>query len=136
MTFRIKGVTGSQYLRLRGTNLPAAVPFETDAQGNPLSDLWTNTGSINFKNSGAVEFPTNAMLRIPCTTAGSNVPENSTLYTGVGVPKIDGCPKHLPVVNGQVMVGFDVAAWADLWFYSNPIFIEVDGATRVAGLKQ
>jgi len=28
------------------------------------------------------------MLRIPCTTPGGNVPDNGTLYTGVGVPKI------------------------------------------------
>jgi hypothetical protein len=135
MSFRIRGVQASQYVRLRGTNMPPAVPFETDAAGNPLSDLWTNAGAIQFKNSSAVEFPENAMLRIPCTTAGSNVPDNGTLYTGVGVPKIDGCPNHLPVVNGQRMVAFDVAAWADLWFYSNPIFIEVEGAGVVAGVK-
>ena len=29
----------------------------------------------------------------------------------------------------------DVAAWADLWFYSNPIYIEVKGGTRVAGVN-
>ena len=28
-----------------------------------------------------------------------------------------------------------VAAWADLWFYSNPIYIEVKGSTVVAGVK-
>jgi len=33
------------------------------------------------------------------------------------------------------MVAFDVAAWADLWFYSNPIYIEVKGGTRVAGVN-
>lgn len=135
MSFRIRGVKASQYVRLRGTNMPAAVPFETDVAGNPLSDLWTNAGEIQFKNSSAVEFPANSMLRIPCTTVGSNVPENGTLYTGVGQPRIDGCPNHLPVVNGQRMVAFDVAAWADLWFYSNPIFVEVEGATPVAGVK-
>ena len=42
MTFRIPAVTASQYVRLRGTNLPAAVPFETDASGNPLADVYTN----------------------------------------------------------------------------------------------
>lgn len=135
MSFRIRGVQASQYVRLRGSNLPAAVPFETDVAGNPLSDLWTNAGSIQAKNSSAVEFAENTMLRIPCTTPGSNVPENGVLYTGVGVPKIDGCPNHLPVVNGQRMVAFDVAAWADLWFYSNPIFIEVEGSSVVAGVK-
>ena len=48
----------------------------------------------------------------------------------------DGCPAHLPRrSNGQKYVGFDVAAWADLWFYSNPIYIEVKGSTLVAGVK-
>ena len=30
-------------------------------------------------------------------------------------------------------VAYDVAAWSDLWFYSNPIFIEVKGSFAVAG---
>jgi hypothetical protein len=47
---------------------------------------------------------------------------------------IDGCPNHLSVVNGQKMVSYDVAAWSDLWFYSNPIYVEVSGAARVAGV--
>lgn len=133
MTFRLSAVQASQYLRLRGTNMPPAVPFETDASGNPLSDLWTNTGSIQAKNSSAVEFPTNHFLRIECkTTGGSNVPANDTLVTTGG---IDACPNHLPVVDGKRMVGYDVAAWSDLWFYSNPIFIEVAGSTAVAGVR-
>jgi len=32
-------------------------------------------------------------------------------------------------------VAYDIAAWSDLWFYSNPVFIEVQGSARVAGLK-
>lgn len=135
MSFRLKDVAASQYLRLRGSNLPPSVPYETDASGNPLSDLWTNTGEIQFKNQAGIEFATNSMLRIPCKAVGSNVPDNAAAYTGVNQPRIDGCPNHLPVVNGQRMVGFDVAAWADLWFYSNPIFIEVKGSTMVAGVK-
>jgi hypothetical protein len=64
------------------------------------------------------------------------VPANDTIYTGVNQPKIDGCPNHLGVdANGQKMVSYDVAAWADLWFYSNPIFIEVKGSTLVAGVN-
>jgi hypothetical protein len=136
MTFRLKDVTGSQYVRLRGSNLPVSVPYETDASGNPLSDLWTNTGEIQFKTQSGIEFPTNSMLRIPCKAVGANVPDNAVVYTGVKQPKIDGCPNHLGVdANGQKMVSFDVAAWADLWFYSNPIFIEVQGSTMVAGVR-
>jgi hypothetical protein len=117
MTFRIPAVAASQYVRLRGTNMPAAVPFETDATGNPLPDVFTNATD-----------PT--MLRIPCTAAHS------------ASSQFDGCPDHMGTaagtgnpIAGQRAVSFDVAAWADLWFYSNPIYIEVVGSTVVAGVK-
>ncbi|RCW76156.1 hypothetical protein [Pseudorhodoferax soli] len=119
MTFRIPAVAASQYLRLRGSNLPPSVPYETDASGNPLADVYTNAGDTT-------------KLTIPCQVAGVNVPANGGNYTGT---TIDGCPNHLPVVNGQKYVAYDVAAWADLSFYSNPIFIEVAGSTTVAGVK-
>ena len=63
--------------------------------------------------SQAPEFPANHFLRIPCTTAGTT--------------EFDGCPSHLGTRDGQKYSSFDVAAWSDLWFYSNPIFIEVIG---------
>jgi hypothetical protein len=112
MAYRIPAVTASQYVRLRGTNMPPAVPSETDASGNPLADVFTNANDLT-------------KLTIPCTTVG-------TVLEG---DKIDGCPAHLPVVNGVKMVAYDVAAWSDLWFYANPVFIEVTGSTRVAGVK-
>jgi hypothetical protein len=119
MRMRIPALTVSGYVRLRGTNLPPSVPFETDANGNPLSDLHTNANDPS-------------KLRIPCTAAGTNVPANGVEYTGSA---IDGCPAHLPVVNGQKYSAYDVAAWSDLWFYSNPIYVEVKGATKVAGVR-
>jgi hypothetical protein len=121
MTYTLTGVTKSQYLRLRGSNLPASVPFETDASGNPLSDIFTNAIS-----------PAN--LKIPCPTVGTNVPPlgQRAPYTG---NTIDGCPSHLPVVAGVKYSAYDVAAWADLWFYSNPIYLQVAGAPVVAGVK-
>lgn len=125
MVFRIPAVQASQYVRLRGSNLPASVPSETDANGNPLADVYTNAGSNNRAY---------APLSIPCTATGSNVPANGDTYTA-GMAPIDGCPNHLPVVNGQKMVAYDVAAWADLWFYSNPIYVQVAGSTVVAGVK-
>ncbi len=116
MTFRIPAVAASQYVRLRGTNMPPAVPFETDASGNPLSDVYTNANDTT-------------RLRIPCTTVHS------------AGSQFDGCPDHLAAatgatnpIAGQTAVSFDVAAWADLWFYSNPIYIEVAGSTVVAGV--
>ena len=116
MTFRIPAVAASQYVRLRGTNMPPAVPFETDPDGNPLADVFTN----------AID-PT--MLRIPCTAAHS------------ASSQFDGCPDHLATatgaspIAGQRAVSFDVAAWSDLWFYSNPIYLEVGGSVVVAGVK-
>jgi hypothetical protein len=117
MTFRIPAVSASQYVRLRGTNMPPAVPFETDPSGNPLADVYTNAGDAT-------------RLRIPCSIAHS------------AGNQFDGCPDHMatatgtsnPIV-GQKAVSFDVAAWADLWFYSNPIYVEVTGSTIVAGVK-
>jgi hypothetical protein len=108
MSLRIPAVQSSQYVRLRGTNLPAAVPFETDANGNPLTDLFTNENDTS-------------KLKIPCNAVGST--------------DFNGCPSHLATVNGQKFVSFDVAAWADLWFYSNPVYVQVKGSTAVAGVK-
>jgi hypothetical protein len=113
--------TASQYFRLRGTNIPANTPWETDASGNPLPDYYTN-------NTASTQ------LKIPCTTVGTNVPPlgGRSAYTRAD---INGCPSHLPVVAGQKMVAFDVAAWSDLWFYSNPIYIQVSGSVTVAGVN-
>lgn len=124
MTFRIAAVTASQYVRLRGTNLPPSVPFETDANGNPLPDIHTNATTTTATNLGT--------LKMPCTTVGTNVPANGVNFTGTN---IDGCPNHLPSINGVKYVAYDVAAWADLWFYANPIYIEVGGSTAVAGVR-
>jgi hypothetical protein len=38
MIFTITNVQNNMYVRARGTNLPPGTPFETDLQGNPLSD--------------------------------------------------------------------------------------------------
>jgi hypothetical protein len=122
MVFRIGAVKSSQYLRLRGTNLPAAVPFETDADGNPLADLYTNATAVNPTVPGGTDgIAANANLRIPCAS--------------VGTTEYDGCPSHLPSVNGQKYLAYDVAAWSDLWFYSNPIYIEVKGSQPVKGVS-
>jgi hypothetical protein len=96
MTYRLTAAQNSQYLRLRGTNLPVATPFETDASGNPLLD---------FDSAG----------KIPCADAA--------------------CPAHMNLTNGVKSSSFDVAAWSDLWFYSNPVFIEVQNSTKIAGIQ-
>jgi hypothetical protein len=116
MTFRIPAVAASQYVRLRGTNMPPAVPFETDPSGNPLPDIFTNATDAT-------------MLRIPCAATHS------------ASSQFDGCPDHMATatapspIAGQHAVSFDVAAWSDLWFYSNPVYIEVVGSVVVAGVQ-
>jgi hypothetical protein len=38
------------------------------------------------------------------------------------------CPAHMKTLpNGSKLSSYDVAAWSDLWFYANPIFIRVAG---------
>jgi hypothetical protein len=116
VTFKISAVAASQYVRLRGTNMPPSVPSETDASGNPLADVVTNANDTT-------------RLTIPCTTPHS------------ASSQFDGCPDHLATatgaspIAGQKAVSFDVAAWSDLWFYANPVYIEVTGSTPVAGVN-
>lgn len=141
MTYTIQA-SQTQYVRLRGTNMPASVPYETDADGNPLTDLFTNASDTT-------------LLRIPCLTVGTNVPPvgSRTQYTqaSVDAKPIDGCPSHLPLatsgagfaggpvstnpIAGKKAVAYDVAAWADLWFYSNPVYIQVAGSVAVQGVS-
>ncbi len=107
MSYRIAAVKLSQYVRLRGTNLPAATPFETDANGNPLNDY-----DLIPQDDGAT-----------ATIAGKVKCEDAA------------CPAHMRTINGVKYSSFDVAGWADLWFYSNPIYIEVTNSVKVAGVK-
>ena len=69
----------SMYFRLRGTNLAADTPNQTDISGNPLIDTLT--------------------------------------YVTV--------PNPNPTKTGDVTINTPDQAWADLWLYSNPIFIYV-----------
>lgn len=82
----------SMFLRLRGTNLPANVPFETDEAGNPLAD---------FLASDNIYAPMDVNV-----LAEELFPDVSIATSS----KLDEVAE----------------AYADLWFYSNPIFIEVE----------
>lgn len=109
ITLRAPKVQASQYIRLRGSNIPAAVPNETDAQGNPLVDTLANNITV-FPDAAACADPTAAAANVNCLT-------------------------HLPVQGGGRRLDVDVEAFTDLWFYSNPIYVEVRGGTVVAGVK-
>jgi hypothetical protein len=109
MSYRIPAVKVSQYVRLRGTNLPASTPFETDANGNPLNDYdlspFVDAAKAEAQKPG----------KVICSDAA--------------------CPAHMRTVNGVKYSSLDVAAWADLWFYSNPVYIEVTNSVKVVGAK-
>ena len=105
MSYRVSAVKASQYFRLRGTNLPANVPYETDANGNPAKDF-DSAGNIACSDAAC---PTHMALAVAGNKAGLAV--------------------------GAKTSSNDVAAWADLWFYSNPVFIEVVNSVKVAGVK-
>ena len=109
MSYRIPAVKVSQYVRLRGTNLPASTPFETDASGNPLNDY----------------------VLLPYFDPSKTLAEQP----GKVVCADAACPAHMRTIDGVKYSSYDVAAWADLWFYSNPVFIEVSGSVKVAGAK-
>ncbi|MEO0412265.1 MAG: hypothetical protein AAF221_10560 [Pseudomonadota bacterium] len=104
-TVPVAEMSGDHYVRLRGTNIPQGTPFETDADGNPLSD----------NESGF----------IPCLEEGPGDEDGFDEFA---------CPDHLFVTDEDDLDGRDpnirwisndVEAWAELWFYANPIWVNV-----------
>jgi len=108
MSYRMNDVRASQYLRLRGTNIPAGVPNETDASGNPLVDSLGHNITV--------------------------VPTDPACADPALAPNVLNCVAHLPVQGAGRQLNHDVEAFTDLWFYSNPIYIEVMGGVPVAGV--
>lgn len=105
--------TNDMYFRVRGTNMPKGTPNETDMVGNPLLDYAANS--------------------IPCPFEG--VPDDDAETGDEDAFDPGACPAHLPVNEdtGVKISDYDVEAWADLWVYGNPIFVEVrDDARRAA----
>jgi hypothetical protein len=94
------------YFRLRGTNLPAGVPYETDEDGNPLADELA---------SGAI-YDQLASEDLQAALIGEL--QDYVLDSKLG---------------GETYSKLDevAEAYGDIWFYSNPIFIEViDGKKK------
>jgi hypothetical protein len=103
MSYVVPKVKGSQYFRLRGTNLPPATPFETDASGNPILDYELSPADATQPGKVKCDDP--------------------------------ACPAHMRTIAGVKYSTFDVAAWSDLWFYANPVFVEVLNGVKVAGAR-
>ena len=71
---------------------------------------------------------TNLPVATPNETDAQGNPLADPHRTNAIIPCLDAaCPAHLPAVNGVKMSTNDVAAWADLWFYGNPIFLRLQG---------
>ena len=116
-----------------GTN-PTAQIIGSFNQNN-----WTVSGQKRTMIVNIQNVQNNMYVR----TRGSNLPPSTPNETdGQGNPLNDwdpensaqgpfvlctdaACPSHLAERNGQKLSSYDVAAWADLWFYTNPIFIRV-----------
>ncbi|MDF1551587.1 MAG: hypothetical protein P1P84_00930 [Deferrisomatales bacterium] len=79
------------FFRVRGTNLPAGVPYETDDMGNPLADSEANDNL--YASMDPAELQAHLFDDVVFTT-------NS---------KLDEVAE----------------AYADLWFYSNPVYLKV-----------
>jgi hypothetical protein len=74
---------------------------------------------------------------------GTNIPNGTPNVSDVsGNPLLDvnnakvactdaACPAHLGVVAGQKVVTYDVQAWSNLWFYTNPIFVRPVGSSAL-----
>ncbi len=90
--YNFKAEAGKNYyFRLRGTNLPANVPFETDELGNPVADSLANDNLYASMDPAMLE---------------AQLPADYVISTNSKLDEV-------------------VEAYADLWFYSNPIFVEV-----------
>ena len=106
------------YFRVRGTNMPKGTPNESDADGNPLLDDFSFL--ITCEAEG--EAGTDQTAEV-ASASGSGFNVRNQVLGGFDPT---ACPAHLPVdENGVKRMDADVEAWADLWFYANPIFVNV-----------
>ena len=112
------------YFRVRGTNMPVGTPNETDADGNPLLDDFSSLIPCTATGNGEDTANDDAVAALEATGDASFRARNAVNATFDPA----ACPEHLPVdANGVKYLDADVEAWADLWFYANPIFIDAVG---------
>lgn len=122
--------------------IPSSSPNYTNGT-NPTTHLlgtydsgsWTAAGTTRtikyvIHNVQASQYirarGTNLPVNTPNETDAQGNPLNDPINTSAVIDCSDpACPAHLTVVGGQKKSTFDVAAWSDLWFYTNPIFIRL-----------
>jgi len=107
---------------------------------------WTDSGSnyitMSYKVSAGSKSQyfrlrgTNLPVSTPNETDANGNPLSDDATTVAKIPcSHASCPTHLITTSGVKSSSYDVAAWADLWFYSNPVFVEIVGDLTVAGAK-
>ena len=77
-------------------------------------------------------------VNTPNETDANGNPLTDDTTRGLTIPCTDAaCPNHLNknATTGVKYSGYDVASWADLWFYSNPVFVEIQSDLKLALIK-
>ena len=109
-------ITNDMYFRVRGTNMPKGTPNETDIDGNPLLDDYSSLVPCTAERAEPLE----PITPVPADSAFNAANQIKAAFDG------SVCPDHLPVdADGVKHLDADVEAWTDLWFYANPVFLNV-----------
>lgn len=95
---RVDNADGSSRLTFTTTFTASSTPFYIRSRGTNIPPATPNVTD----NDGNPLLDTNNAM-VPCVDAA--------------------CPSHLDKVNGTPVVTYDVQAWANTWFYANPIFV-------------
>jgi hypothetical protein len=133
--------TETSFFSCGNPNSTAAVNSTTVRATRFNSTNWTNSGSnyltMSYKVSAGKKSQyfrlrgTNLPVSTPNETDADGNPLTDDTTTGKTIECTAGaeCPKHLATSSdgSKVFSGYDVASWADLWFYSNPVFVEIKG---------
>jgi ketosteroid isomerase-like protein len=115
---------------------------------NPTAQLYATFSERNWQESGQQRTMTftldnvqaNQYIRARGTnllpgTPNETDPQGNPLSDAAisAIPCNDpACPAHMQVdSNNRKLSSFDVAAWSDLWFYTNPIFIRVADSPKL-----
>ena len=113
---------------------------------NSSSIGWKDSGSnyitMSYKVSAGSKSQyfrlrgTNLPVSTPNETDANGNPLSDNAATVAKIPcSHASCPTHLITNNGAKSSSYDVAAWADLWFYSNPVFVEIQSDLKLAAIK-
>jgi hypothetical protein len=116
-------------------NYTVAANPSTQIMASYNASNWTEAGTTrtikyvihNVQNSQYVRARgTNLPVNTPNETDAQGNPLNDPPASAAVINCDDAaCPAHMSNVGGVKKSSFDVAAWSDLWFYANPIFIRV-----------